>query len=137
MTKIRKKTKRIHSILLALILAFTFFPTTKAQASDYINVSAYEDCDFYGRSAPEPIVLQLDCDAISFCGLSEGEIDNVTCVIVDITNDGVYSKTFSFDTDGSVTTYESYFPEGRYKVYFVGDPDILKTNALVVFSKYI
>jgi len=130
-----RKLKKTVAILLATLLFVTNFSTSSAAIID-IAVFDYNE-EFTWRSIPEPVTLQLDCDAVSFCAVCEDNAtDNLTCFIVDQTHGGVFSDTFSFDADGTTTTYGCSFPTGVYKIYFVGNDDIVKTSAAVVFTKY-
>lgn len=132
--------KKLHSKIVAILLVFStivsFLPTTNASA-ETVHYCKYIDKNFYGRSAPEPITLDLVYDTISIGAISEGGIDNITCHIDDVSAEhpGIFTYTFDIDTDESVYTFPISFPNGRYKIYFTGNSDIKKTFACVIFSK--
>lgn len=114
------------------------FPETYADISDSVNIAAYRDRNFTGRSAPEPLVLRKSCDTISLTATcaEEGVTDVLTAQIIDLTYDGDFNTSLVFKADGSVTTVACPFPEGEYRVFFLGDPTIVKDNGLAVFSRF-
>jgi len=134
-----KNMKKNFKKILVTILAMVMMASTAliAHASS-VNVGVFQEWDFYWRSSARPFALQLDADTVSFSATcaAPDETDELTCVIIDVTHNGAYSSTFDFTADGSVTTYDSGFPAGRYKIYFIGDSTILKDEATVVFSAF-
>lgn len=114
------------------------FPHRYSIASTYglVDLAAYRDWDFTSKSAPEFVYLSERCDTISLWATCDGEIDTaIICEILDMDHGGIYSKTLVFEGDESVKTYLLTLPAGVYKVWFVGDVNILKTKAMVVFTK--
>ncbi len=114
------------------------FPETYADISDSVNIAAYRDRNFTGRSAPEPLVLRKSCDTISFTAtcVEEGMVDQLVCHIVDVENENLYDVDLPFVANGSVKTIAWSLPEGQYKVYFTGDASIRKLEAIAVFSRF-
>lgn len=136
----RRNKRRIATLLSMLMMSIGILTCNYTIASaDVLDVTAYEyNEEFTDQSFPEPFTLQLDCDTISMLAICEGDtIDNLTCYIVDITHNHLYDASFSFDTDGTTWTYYCAFPSGQYLVYFVGDGNIVKTSAGLVFSKFV
>ena len=100
-----------------------------------VDIAAYRDWDFTSKSAPEFVYLSEPCDTISLWATCDGEIDTaIICEILDMDHGGIYSKTLVFEGDESVKTYFLTLPAGVYKVWFVGDVNIPKTKATVVFT---
>ena len=130
--------KKFFKLILSTIVAFSvLLSSNNIVKANSINIAAFRDWDFTWRSAVEPLVLDMDADTVSFYATCDGdEVDTLTCIIVDISHNGAYSSSFPFEADGSVTTYAAGFPEGRYKIYFVGDADINKSLAMAVFSMF-
>lgn len=126
--------KKIICLSLALVMALCG-ACFSADAS-IIDVAAYRDWNFYGRSTPEYIGLQVAADTVSFYAECESTPDTpelLECVIIGITNTS-YSNTFEFYADGTVTTYPYALPTGLYKVYFLGSSTIKKTYACATFT---
>ena len=127
--------KKIFALTLAIVMAFCTVCFSADAA--IIEVAIYQDWEFYGRSAPEYIALQIAADSVSFsatCVNTPDQPEILTCYIIGI-SDSTYSNSFIFEADGSVTTYPYAFPDGLYKVYFVGDPDVEKDDAIAIFTK--
>lgn len=114
------------------------FPEAYADISDSVNIAAYRDWHFTGRSAPEPLVLQKSCDTISFTATctEEGSTDQLVCHIVDVTNENLHDVDLPFVANGTVKTIAWSLPAGRYKIYFTGDAAIEKYEAIAVFSRF-
>lgn len=115
-----------------------YFPETYADISDSVNIAAYRDWHFGGRSAPEPLVLRKSCDTISLTATctDPNMKDTLVFHIMDITHDGLYDTDLVFTADSSVTTIARRLPEGQYKVFFTGDTAIEKYEAIAVFSRF-
>ena len=140
--------KTTKKLLLGFLFALAFVvtplqsfisPIAVTNASSSTEVTEYHDWGFFGKSDPQFVLLQTDADFISLCATCEDETetDVVTCYIKDITHNGAYSCTFDIPADGSVTSVLSYFPQGRYKVYFKGDGTVEKSLAFIIFSAYL
>lgn len=114
------------------------FPETYNLEPSVVNLAAYRDRNFTGRSAPEPLVLRKSCDTISLTASCAGEnvVDDLTVHIRDNTYGGLYDTDLIFAADGSVTTIARALPEGEYKIYFTGDAAIVKLEGIVVFSRF-
>ena len=127
--------KKIIALTLAIIMCFC--TVCFSASADIITIGLYQDWEFYGRSAPEYVALQYDADGVSFsadCTTTPDEPEILTCFIIGVT-DSTYSHSFIFEADGTVTSYFYGFPEGLYKVYFVGNPDVEKSFACTLFTK--
>ena len=132
-TALKRNFKKVVAIVMvATTLAMLQLPAF----AQVVDITFFQDWNFFGKSATEPKALPEDCNSVSVYATCEGDVaDTVTCYIVDRTYGGIYNTTLTFTADGSVTTYPYTFPAGRYYVYFVGSDDILKTEATVVFSR--
>ena len=130
------KTLTMSLVIVALAIVSTLTLPARQVMAASIDIGAYSDQYFYGRSQPEPLCLQLDADTISVCATCEveGETDNLACHIVAL-DGGTFSATFNFDADGTVTTIPYAFPAGNYKVYFTGSDYVQKHLAIVVFTR--
>ena len=127
--------KKIIALTLAIVMCFC--TACFSANAEIVNVGFYQDWDFYGLSTPEYIPLQLNSDSISFwaeCTNTPDEPELLICVVMGITN-SAYSNSFEFYADGSVTTYPYGFPAGLYKIFFVGDSDVEKSEAIAIFTK--
>lgn len=132
--------KKIFCLMLALVIGITCacFPAH----ADIINVTQFQDWDFYGRSDPEFIYITLDTDTVSFYGecetpdtpASPDTPELLSCHVIGVTYPA-FSYVFDFYADESVTTYAYAFPAGRYKIYFVGSSSIKKEYVLATFTK--
>lgn len=126
--------KKIICLSLALIMALCG-ACFSADAS-IVEVALYRDWDFYGRSTPEYIGLQVAADSVSFYAECESTPDTpelLTGHVIGITNP-TFSHTFEFYADETVTTYPYAFPTGLYKVYFIGSTTVKKTYACATFT---
>lgn len=112
------------------------FPETYADISDSVNIAAYRDRNFTGRSAPEPLVLRKSCDTISLiatCAAAD-TTDVLVFYIIDETHNGDFNTTLPFTANGSTETIACSLPEGQYRVYFTCTS--LIEEAIAVFSKW-
>lgn len=127
--------KKILALTLALVMALcgTCFSADAAT----IDVAQFMDWDFYGRSCTEYVGLSMDTDTVSFyaeCHETPDTPELISCYIIGVTN-SIYSNSFEFYANGTVTTYGYGFPAGLYKIYFVGNPNVLKDYGVVTFTK--
>lgn len=134
MKKVHKISKMV-ALTLVLAIMVSFIPAGSASASTVYYIK-YIDRNFYGRSAPEPFYLQLDYDTLYMSVCSEGDVsDQVTLhIILAETNTCVYEHIFT--ADGHIEKLSFAVPTGRYKIYFSGDPDIKKTQGMVVWGRH-
>ena len=124
-------------LCLVLVLVIGLCGACFSASADIIDVALYQDWNFYGRSDPEYIGLQVDADSVSFyaqCESTPDEPELLSCYIIGYTNPS-FSYSFEFYADESVTTYAYAFPSGLYKIYFVGSTDLKKTHAYTIFTK--
>lgn len=127
--------KKIISLTLAIVLCFCTI-CVSANA-DIVDIAYYRDWNFDDLSAPEYVALTADADSVSFwgsCVNTPDEPESLTAFIIGVTNP-LCSVALDFDADGSVTTYPYAFPQGLYRVYFVGNEDVEKAYAYAVFTK--
>lgn len=130
-----RKLTVVTSIILTLVM--TFMPTSRVSASGPVDIAYFDDANFTDRGSTETRSLQMEADTISVNATCAGDdIDLVTCHIVGKTNPN-FTTTVTFDADGGTWTFPYNFPEGKYRIYFTGDGDILKTYAIVVFTKWV
>ena len=128
--------KKIFALTLALVMAL-FGTCYSLSANAYVNVAQFMDWDFYGRSCTEYVGLQMDADTVSFyaeCNETPDTPEVISCYIAGVTYPS-YTNSFEFTADGTVTTYGYAFPTGLYKIYFVGNPTVLKDIAVVTFTQ--
>ena len=129
----KENLRRLFAFLMVAILSITFIPESIAKA-DVEDIALYEDRSFYGQSAPEIVELDVDCACVSFYATCEGNIaDTLIAYIVNLQSG--HTDTFIFDADGSVDTTFSDFEEGEYRVFFIGNSNIKKLNAIMVFTE--
>lgn len=111
-----------------------YFNNTRA-SSGPIDIAGYQDWDFTDISAEEPLLLQNDADTITVYAVCEGDVADKLVLHIEDWNGTGYDVALPFDADGSYTTFDWSISAGRYRLYIVGNSKILKTHAMVVFSK--
>lgn len=135
-------SKKTVTFMLSMVLLFVAIAApisdVKTASAASIDISYYEDFNFTFQSIPEPRTLRENCDTISLYATctEEGVTDELICYVINMNNPTI-SGSFSFTADGSVTTYQDYFPAGRYNIYFIGSSDIEKDYGVAIFSKFI
>lgn len=134
---VRKHSKffRLFVITLAVLVLVGMTSSQKAYADfDPIPVCTHWDYDFTWTSCPEYIGFSRDCDVISFYAECEdpSQTDTLLLVINDF-DSGLPFARYPFEANGEVYTISDDFPAGQYEVYFIGDANIVKHCAYVMF----
>lgn len=102
-------------------------------SSDVPTIAKYHSWEFYSKSAPELIELQMESNMISLIGSCEGDqIDDLVITIK--STSGKFEESIPFKADGTLRSYYFIFPKGEYKVYIMGNTNIRKVNASAYFS---
>ncbi len=102
-------------------------------SSDVATIAKYDSWEFYTRSAPELIELQMDTDMVSLVGYCDGDQTDDLEITIRSTS-GKFEEAIPFKADGVLRSYYLKFPKGEYKIYIMGDVNIKKINASAYFS---
>ena len=96
--------------------------------SDISTIAEYRTLEFYDRSAPELLFVDMDATVLTLVAdCEDGQTDDIIFYLWGY-DDNTYGETFLFKADGHPETYELYIPAGLYKVCMSGSGDIRKTT---------
>ncbi len=122
-------------VSMLLIIALLISSNISIKASNFVDFASYESLEFYGRSAPELIPLEMSTDSISFVAYSDGDTPDELLCYIQAYDDSGFELVVPILADGHVKAFAYQIPAKEYKVFFVGNKNIRKSNAFIIFTK--